>query len=170
MDAKVLDLLNQQIAKEFYSAYLYLSMSNYYFHASLDGFGKWYKIQAQEEMNHGLKIVKYLLDRDQVVKMGTVDEPKWDFQNYREPIEMALKHEQYVTGLINDLFGAARDVKDWRSCQFLDWYLAEQTEEEHNANDMLNRFDLSGGDPRGIFLLDEYLSRREYEPLDDNNK
>lgn len=168
MDAKVLELLNQQIAKEFYSAYLYLSMSNYYYHASLDGFGNWYKIQAQEEMDHGNKIVKYLLDRDQVVKMGAIDEPKWDFKNYREPIEMGLKHEQYVTGLINDIYGAAKDAKDWRTCQFMDWYLAEQTEEEHNASDMLNRYDIAGDDSRGIFLLDEYLSRRQYKPIDNN--
>ncbi|MDE5831852.1 MAG: ferritin [Desulfovibrio sp.] len=166
MDEKLRDLLNQQIGKEFYSAYLYLSMSNYYYHASLDGFGKWYKIQAQEEMDHGNKIIKYLLDREQIVKMDAIDAPKWDFQNYREPIEMALKHEEYVTGLINDLYGLAKDVRDWRSCQFLDWYLAEQTEEEKNAHDMINRYDLSGADPRGIFLLDEYLNRREYQPID----
>ena len=166
MDEKVRDLLNQQIGKEFYSAYLYLSMSNFYYHASLDGFGNWYKIQAKEEMDHGLKIIKYLLDREQIVKMDALDAPKWEFKDYREPIEMALKHEEYVTGLINDLYGAARDARDWRSCQFLDWYLAEQTEEEKNAHDMINKYDLSGGDPRGIFLLDEYLSKRQYKPID----
>lgn len=168
MDEKVVALLNQQIGKEFYSAYLYLSMSNYYHRVSLDGFGKWYNIQAKEEMDHGNKIVKYLLDRDQIVKMDAIDAPKWDFKDFREPIAMALKHEEYVTSLINDLYGAARDARDWRSCQFLDWFLAEQTEEEHNACDLLNKYDLAGDDSRGIFLLDEFLSRREYRPIDES--
>ena len=165
MDSKVAALLCQQIGKEFYSAYLYLSMANYYHHKSLDGFGNWYDIQAQEERDHGMKIVKYLLDREEVVKMDAIDAPKWDFGDFREPIAMALDHEKYVTGLISDLYGVAKDVRDWRSCQFLDWYLAEQTEEEHNANDMLNRYDLTNGDSRGVLLLDEFLSRRKYQPL-----
>lgn len=165
MDSKLLELLNQQIGKEFYSAYLYLSMSNYYYYVSLDGFANWYKIQAQEESDHAEKLIKYILDRDQIVKMDAIEAPKWDFKDYREPVEMALKHEQYVTGLISELYGVAKDVKDWRSCQFLDWYLAEQTEEEHNANDLLNRYDIANGDSRSILLLDEFLSRRQYQPI-----
>lgn len=165
MDSNIRDLFNQQIGKEFYSAYLYLSMSNYYYDASLDGFGKWYGIQAREEVDHGRKIVKYLLENEEMPKMGAIDEPKWNFANYREPIEMALKHEQYVTSLINNLYGVARDIKDYRSCQFLDWYIAEQMEEEKNANDLLKRYDIAGNDSRGLFLLDELLTKREYTPM-----
>lgn len=165
VNAKVVELLNVQVTKEFYSGYLYLAMSNYFYHASLDGFGNWYAIQAREEADHGRKIVQYLLDNDQLVKMGAIDAPKADFENYREPLEMALKHEEYVSSLIDTLYGTARELKDYRSSQFLDWYLAEQVEEEKNARDLLAKYDISGGDARGIFLLDEFLSRRKYEPL-----
>lgn len=165
MDAKVVELLNQQIAKEFYSAYLYLSISNYFYHANLDGFGNWYNVQAKEEVDHGTKIVRYLLDRDQKVKMDAIDEPKADFENFREPIEMALKHEKYVSSLISDLYGAARDGRDYPSCQFLDWYLAEQVEEEKNAKDLLGKYDLINGDARALLLLDEQLAQRQYQAL-----
>lgn len=161
MNEKIASLLNEQIAKEFYSAYLYLSISNYYNLASLDGFGNWYKVQSDEELDHGRKIIKYLLDNEQKVILGAIDAPKADFKNFREPLELALKHEEYVTSLINNLYGAAREVKDYRSCQFLDWYLAEQTEEEKNARDILAKFDLAGNDSRGLFLLDEMLAKRK---------
>ena len=165
MDTKIKDLLNEQITKEFYSAYLYLSMSNYFYFESLDGFGNWYAIQAKEEIDHGKKIIKYLIDNEEQVKMGQIDAPKWQFENFREPIEMALKHEQYVTSLINNLYGTAKELKDYRSCQFLDWYIAEQTEEEKNAHDLLSRFDRYASDPRGLFLLDETLGTRTYTPI-----
>lgn len=165
MDSKIVALLNDQITKEFYSGYLYLSMANYFHFESLDGFGKWYDIQAREEIDHGKKIIKYLLDNDEKVKMGPIEAPKWEFANFREPIEMALKHEEYVTSLINTLYGTAKELNDYRSCQFLDWYIAEQTEEEKNAHDLLTRFDRFAGDPRGLFLLDESLGSRTYTPL-----
>lgn len=165
MDAKVADLLNKQITHEFYSAYLYLAMSNYYYGVTLDGFGNWYMVQSKEELDHGYKIIKYLTDREQKVFLGALDTPKQDYANYREPIEMALKHEEFVTGLINDLYGAAKDVRDYRSCQFLDWYLAEQTEEEKNAHDLLTRYDRVVDDKRGLFLLDEMLGKRQYQPI-----
>lgn len=165
MDIKVAELLNKQISKEFYSAYLYLSISNYYYSVNLDGFGNWYNIQAKEEVDHGARIVKYLNDRDQKITMDAIDAPKSDFANFREPIELALKHELYISGLINNLYGVARDARDYPSCQFLDWYLAEQVEEEKNANDLLAKYDLSGGEGRGLLLLDEFLTRRQYQPL-----
>lgn len=165
MDAKIVDLLNQQVTKEFYSGYLYLSMSNYFYYENLDGFGKWYGIQAKEEADHGKKIIKYLLDNEEQPKMGVIDAPKFQFENFREPVEMALKHEEYVTSLIHNIYGAAREVKDYRSCQFMDWYIAEQTEEEKNAHDLLVKFDRYASDPRGLFLLDESLAKRTYTPL-----
>lgn len=165
MNEKVIHLLNEQVTKEFYSGYLYLAMSNYYYHASLDGFGQWFKVQFQEEFDHGRKIIKYLLDNELPVKMGKIEMPKEDYANFREPLDMALQHEIYVSGLINTIYGAAKDAKDYRSCQFLDWYLAEQTEEEKNAHDLLAKYDLVCQDSRGLFLLDESLAKRVYTPL-----
>ncbi len=166
MNAKVAELMNEQIVKEFYSGYLYLAMSNYYYDASLDGFGNWYKIQYQEEMDHGLKIIKYMIDNEQKVILGAIDQPRQDYQNFREPLELALKHEQYVSGLIDNLYNVAKDAKDYRSCKFLDWYLAEQTEEEKNANDMLKKYDLVTKDGRGLLFLDETLAKRVYKKID----
>lgn len=165
MNDKIAELMNIQVTKEFYSGYLYLAMSNYYYLASLDGFGNWYKIQYQEEIDHGRKIIKYLLDNERQVTLGTIDAPKAEFKNFREPLEQALKHEEYVTSLINTLYGEAKDARDYRSCQFLDWYLAEQTEEEKNAHDLLAKYDLVAADSRGLFLLDESLNKRVYTPM-----
>ena len=162
MDAKVKQLLNEQITKEFYSAYLYLDLANYFDTEGLDGFANWYKIQAQEERDHALMFYNYLQDNDETVTFGTIDQPAWEKGTHMTPLEKALEHEKYVTALINAIYAAAYEVHDFRTMQFLDWFIKEQGEEEKNASDMITKMELFGGDSKGLYMLNNELKGRVY--------
>ena len=162
MDAKVYDLINDQINKELYSAYLYLSFADYYADAGLDGYANFYMIQAQEERDHALIFRKYLLENDCVPKLGAIAQPDKTFTDYMGPLQAALEHEQYVTSLINDIYAAADEVKDYRAMQFLKWFIDEQLEEEDNADSMITQMKLFGGDARSLYELDREYAARAY--------
>ena len=160
MDKQVADLMKDQVNKEFYSAYLYLDISNYYYEKNLDGFGHWFMLQAKEEQQHALKILKYLQDNNEKVKLETIPAPEFNFTNLREPLVATLKHEQYVTGLIHAISKKARESDDFRSYLFMDWFVAEQGEEEKNTSDLIAKYDLFGDDPKGLYLLNNELGGR----------
>lgn len=162
MHKKVADLLRAQVTHEFYSAYLYLGFSNYYIEKNLDGFGNWFEVQAREEVTHAMKFIKYLQDNSEPVELGAIAAPDLKFTNAREPLVAALNHEQFVTGLINAIYKEARSEDDYRCCQFLDWFIAEQGEEEKNTNDLIAKYDLVGGDARGLYLLNTELGGRTF--------
>ena len=162
LNKKVADLLENQINKELYSAYLYLDMSNYYYANNLDGFGNWYKIQAQEERDHAMLFLEYLQNNGEAPKLTAIDAPDKAFKTFRDPLAAALEHEEYVTSLINNIYAAALETHDYRTLQFLDWFVKEQGEEEKNANDILGRFDLFGSDPKSLYALDAELGGRTY--------
>ena len=121
MNEKVAALLNQQINKELYSAYLYLDMANYYIDLDLDGFGNWYTIQAQEERDHAMLFLIYMQNNGLKVMLEAIDKPDKVFEKPNDPLLAGLEHEKYVTSLINDIYDAAYSVKDFRTMQFLDW-------------------------------------------------
>lgn len=164
MDKKVAQLLEEQVNKEFYSSYLYLAYSNYYIGENLDGFGNWFDVQAREELDHALKFLKYLQDNGEKVVLGAIAAPEVKFANFREPLVAALNHEQFVTGSINAIYKQARAVDDYRCTQFLDWFIAEQAEEEKSTGDLIARYDLLGGDPKSLYLLNAELAARTYTP------
>ena len=162
LNAKVHELLNQQINKEFYSAYLYLDFSNYFKAKGLDGFANWYMIQAQEERDHAMLFYQYLQNESQVVTLDAIAKPDKVFTCDMDVLKAGLEHEMYVTSLINDIYAAAYEVKDFRTMQFLDWFVKEQGEEETNANDMITKMELFGADPRSLYLLNQELAARVY--------
>ncbi len=162
MNSKVHELLNQQINKEFYSAYLYLQFSNYFKAKGLDGFANWYMIQAQEERDHAMLFYQYLQNESQVVTLNAIDKPEKQITCDMDVLKAGLEHEKYVTSLINDIYAAAYEVKDFRTMQFLDWFVKEQGEEETNANDLITKMELFGGDPRSLYLLNQELATRIY--------
>lgn len=164
LDKKVVELLNQQITKEFYSAYLYLDFSNYYYNQGLDGFGNWYKIQAHEERDHAMLIIQYLQNNGEAVVLEAIDKPGIALNSAKDVLAEGLKHEQYVTGLIHNIYDAAYSVKDFRTMQFLDWFVKEQGEEENNADSLIKKFELFGDDPKSLYMLDNELSARVYNP------
>ncbi len=162
MNEKVHELLNAQINKEFYSAYLYLQFSNYFKAKSLDGFANWYMIQAQEERDHAILFYQYLQNNNEVVILEAIDKPTPDFEDNMAVLKAGLAHEIYVTSLINDIYAAAYDVKDFRTMQFLDWFVKEQGEEETNANDLISKMELFGSDPKSLYMLNQELAARIY--------
>ena len=162
MDKKVAELLNQQINKELYSAYLYLDIANYYIDLDLDGFGNWYTIQAQEERDHAMLFLKYMQNNGLKVTLDAIDKPDKVFNSPLDPLKAGLEHEQYVTSLINDIYEAAYSVKDFRTMQFLDWFVKEQGEEEQNADSLIKKYELFGNDPKGLYLLNQELGARIY--------
>ena len=162
MDQKVQDLLMQQVNKEFYSAYLYLDMANYYIDNDLDGFGNWYTIQAQEERDHAMLFIKYLQNNSVAVTLDAIAKPDKVFKDPIDPLLAGLEHEKYVTSLIHDIYDAAYSVKDFRAMQFLDWFVKEQGEEETNADSLIKKYKLYGNDPRSLYLLNQELAGRVY--------
>ena len=162
LDAKVAKLLNEQITKEFYSAYLYLDFSIFYEAEGLDGFSNWYMIQAQEERDHAMLFLKYLQLNGEKACLSAIDKPDKKFSGLLDPLKAGLEHEQYVTSLINDIYAAAYEVKDFRTMQFLDWFVKEQLEEEKNADDMIKKMELFGNDSKGLYSLDSEYAARVY--------
>ena len=162
MDKRVHELLNQQINKEFYSAYLYLEFSNYFEARGLDGFANWYMIQAQEERDHAMLFYRYLQNENEKVTLEAIDKPTVTINEDMDVLKAGLKHEKYVTSLINDIYAAAHEVKDFRAMQFLDWFVKEQGEEETNANDLITKMELFGSDPKSLYMLNQELATRVY--------
>ena len=162
VNPKVHALLNQQINKEFYSAYLYLEFSNYFKAKSLDGFANWYMVQAQEERDHAMLFYTYLQNENMTVTLEAIDKPDKTFECDMDVLKAGLEHEIYVTSLINDIYAAAYEGRDFRTMQFLDWFVKEQGEEETNANDLISKMELFGSDPRSLYLLNQELAARVY--------
>ncbi len=162
MDKKVSDLLNDQINKEFYSAYLYLDMANFYSSKGLGGFANWYEIQAKEEQDHAMLMYKYLHNNGEKVTLGAIAKPDKTFSTLMDPLTAGLEHEKYVTSLINNIYAAAISVNDYRTTQFLDWFIKEQGEEEKNSQDLITKMELFGNDPRSLYLVNSELAQRVY--------
>ena len=162
LDAKVTELLNTQVNKEFYSAYLYLDFANYYTEQGLDGFANWYNVQAQEERDHAMLMIKYLQNNGCKVTLEAIDKPGQTYASFSDPLKAGYEHEQYVTGLIHTIYAAANDVKDFRTMQFLDWFVKEQGEEETNANNLISKIELFGSDPKSLYMLNQELATRIY--------
>ena len=164
MNEKIAALLNEQINKEFYSAYLYLDMSNYYDELDLDGYANYYMVQAQEERDHALLFMKYMQNNGLKVTLEAIGKPDKTYASVLDPLEAAAEHERYVTSLINDIYHEAHTGKDYRTMKFLDWFVNEQMEEEENADKMISRYKLFGNDPKGLYLLDQEYAARVYAP------
>ena len=162
LDKNVAALLNQQVNKEFYSAYLYLDFSNYYYDQGLEGFGNWYKVQAQEERDHAMLFMQYLQNNGERVVLDAIEKPNVAMTSPKTVLEEGLKHENYVTSLIHAIYDAAYSCKDFRTMQFLDWFVKEQGEEETNADNLIKKYSLFGEDPRSLYMLDSELGSRVY--------
>ena len=162
MNEKIAALLNDQINKEFYSAYLYLDMANYYDSLDLDGYANYYMVQAQEERDHALLFLKYMQANGLKVTLEAIGKPDKVFTQVLDPLEVAAEHERYVTGLINAIYKEAHSAGDYRTMKFLDWFVDEQMEEEESADAMVSRYKLFGQDPRGLYLLDQEYAARVY--------
>jgi len=158
---KLTKALNEQINAEFYSAYIYLSMAAYFEDENLEGFASWMKLQAQEEMEHGMKFFNYLHERGASVKLLAIEEPPTKWKSPVEVFKAALKHEQYVTGRINDLVAMSEKDKDYATNSFLQWFVNEQVEEEATADQMVHKLEMVAGAPGGLYILDREAGQRQ---------
>ncbi len=165
MSNKVLEkALNEHLNAEFYSAYLYLSMSAYFSDIGLSGFANWMRVQAQEEQFHATKFYDYIIQRGGKVILTAIEGPETEWQSPLDAIKAVLEHEQKVTSLINNLINLAIDERDHATNIFLQWFVTEQVEEEDNVNEVLNKLRLTGGEGNGMFALDKELSTRVFTP------
>lgn len=152
--------LNDQVNAEFYSSYLYLSMAAYFNEVNLTGFARWMEVQALEELTHAMKFYRFINERGGRVALAAIKNPKTAWSSPLEAFEDAFKHEQMVTGLINDLVDLAIAEKDHASNHFLQWFVAEQVEEEASANEIVQKIKLVGEAQGGLFMLDRELGQR----------
>jgi ferritin len=161
---KMQDAINDQINAEFYSSYLYLSMEAYFKSMSLPGFANWMRVQTQEELVHAMKMYDFINERNGKVILQQITAPPPVWKRPLAAFEAAYAHEQKVTGRINNLVDLAIKEKDHASNNFLQWFIAEQVEEEASSNDVVNRLKLIGKSGEGLFQLDKELGLRVFTP------
>ena len=160
---KVQNVLNSQINKEFYSAYLYLAMSAFFDEIGLYGFANWTKVQAREEIDHGMILFDYIIERDGRVNLDKIDSPERNFENPLQVFEKILEHEKFVTESINCVASMSEDECDLATRHFINWYITEQVEEEANARDVITKLKMFGNEKASLYHLDQDLSKREYK-------
>jgi ferritin len=152
--------LNEQVNKEMYSAYLYMSMSSSASALGLKGFATWFMAQYHEEMFHAMKMYEYIHAQGGDVRLGAIAEPPATFDGPLDMFTKTLAHEQFVTRSINDLMELAISEKDHATRIFLQWYVSEQVEEEETDNDILSQLKLIKDSPHGLLMMDRELNAR----------
>ena len=162
LNEKLVSMINDQINMEWYSAYLYLEIHSFYVDKDLGGFGNWFYVQTQEERDHAMLFFKYLQNNNVKPQLFEVKAPAVAFNGFRDPAVAAFEHEKKVTASINDIYAVAYELKDFRTMQFLDWFVKEQGEEEKSTEDIVKKYDLFGSDPKGLYMLDNELGARVY--------
>lgn len=162
---KIEQKLNDQIQKEFFSAYLYLSMEAYLASLNLNGFANWFHVQAQEEKDHAMLIFNYLIKVGGTVRLKEVEAPPVVFESIEKLLEQTLEHEQFVTRSIYEIVDVAIAERDHKTNAFLQWFVNEQVEEEENAQNNIARFKLVKDDGRGIMMMDAEMATRVYVPI-----
>lgn len=161
LNKKMLAGLNDQVAKEFYSAYLYLSMAAYFEREALPGLAKWMRVQAQEESCHALIFFNYVCEHGAVAVLGALDAPPSEFKSPADVFEMTLAHEKTVTASIHALVDIAIEERDHATKQFLEWFVKEQVEEEASADTLLTQVKRIA-DGNALFVLDKDAGARMF--------
>lgn len=163
INTKVEEILNEQINKEFYSAYLYLAMSAHFDEIGLRGFCHWTKVQAREEVDHGMIIFDYLIARNGNINLKQIEAPQANFQDPLQIFEKIYEHEKSVTSSIECVAYMSEDECDMATRNFIDWYIAEQVEEEATVFEIIKKLQMFGSDKTILYHLDKELAQREYK-------
>jgi ferritin len=154
------DAINDQINKELYSAYLYLSMAAYFEDNNLPGFAHWMRVQEAEEREHAMKFYDFLLERGGRVLLKAIDAPKTEWKSTLEVAEEVAAHEAKVTASIYALYETALKEKDYPAQVMLQWFITEQAEEEKNAAEIVANLKLIEKGGTAVFVLDHQLGKR----------
>ncbi len=157
------DAINEQINKELYSSYLYLSMAGFFESKNLPGFAEWMYIQADEERGHGMRLFKHLVDRGGKVELKAITAPGIDWDTYLALFKQVQEHEAEVTASINRLYELAKNEKDYAAQVLLHWFITEQVEEEKNAAEIVQQLELIDARGTGVLMLDHRLGKRMKE-------
>ncbi|MBM4169603.1 MAG: ferritin [Ignavibacteria bacterium] len=156
----VQDVLNRQINNEFHSAYIYLSMAAHFEATNYPGFAHWMKKQYEEEIEHGMKIFNFINERGGKVTLEAIEKPAAEFKSPLEIFTAAYKHEQKITGTINECYEVAAKEKDYPTQVMLHWFIEEQVEEEKSASEIIEQLKMVGDAPAGLLMLDRQLATR----------
>jgi ferritin len=162
LNESIEEALNKQINAELYSAYLYLSLASYFESINLTGFSNWLKVQTQEELTHAMKIYNYVNNQGGRAILSAIDGPPTQWSSPLAAFEEVYRHEQKVTGLINNLVNLAIAEKDHATNNFLQWFVSEQVEEEASASSIVQKLKLIKDAPGGLFMLDRELAQRTF--------
>ena len=157
---KINEILNEQINKEFYSGYLYLSMSAYMKELGLNGFASWLRHQAKEEVEHGLKIFDHLIDRNSFVTLKQIRMPEFEFQGIISVFNVIYEHEQCIARSVMSVAKLAEEECDRTTLNFVDWFIEEQIDEEEAVKNIIKRLELFGEDKVALYLMDKELASR----------
>jgi ferritin len=161
MTEKLRLMMEDQVNKELWSAYIYLGVAEYYKSKGLDGYHDYFEHQAKEEVEHAEKFMDFMHDRDLDFKLKPIEAPVLNFKDLREPLVFQLEHEKLVTSLILALFKEADKEEDFLAKKFLSWYLEEQLEEEARSKGLIDEFDLFGKDGAGLYKLNKKMGKAE---------
>jgi ferritin len=161
---KIQDALNKQLNAELYSSYLYLSMAAYFESINLKGFANWMRVQAQEELMHAMKFYDFINERGGRVTLTPIDGPPTQWDSPLAVFEHVYQHEQKVTGLINNLVNLTISEADHATNNFLQWFVAEQVEEESSADEVVQKLKIAGDRGGGLFMLNQELGQRVFTP------
>lgn len=165
LSENLLNNLNEQVNFEFYSSYTYLAMAAYAESIDLSGFANFFRVQAQEELAHAMKLYDYIFQKNGVVKLQEIPQPSSNYNNIIDLFEKGYEHEQLVTNKIYKLADIALEEKEHSTISLLKWFIDEQVEEENNFNSFLKKVRRSDGNPAALYMLDEELAKRVYVPI-----
>ncbi len=152
--------INDQIAREFYSAYLYLSMSAMFDARSFPGFAHWMRMQYREELSHAERLFDFLAANGGRAVLKAIDQPPAEFAGPLPVMEQALTHEREVTEAIHELYGLAVEEKDYATQLELQWFIAEQVEEERTVGDIIAQLRMAVDSPPALLMIDRQLAAR----------
>ena len=161
MTEKLRLMMEDQINKELWSAYIYLEIAEFYKSKGLEGYHIYFEEQAKEEVEHAEKFMNYMQDRDLSFVFKPIQPLNHKFNDLREPLVFQLEHERLVTSLIEALFKQADLDDDFLTKKFLSWFLEEQLEEEARSKGLIDEFDLFGKDGSGLYKLNKKMGKKE---------
>lgn len=153
--------INKQINAELWSVYLYLSMSVYFESINLAGFANWMRIQAKEEVGHAMRFYKHVVERRGRMTVSAITAPPTIWKSPLHTFEEAFKHEQKVTGMINELADMAKAENDYATASMLKWFIDEQVEEELSTDTIVQKLKMIGTNTGGLYMLDHELGERK---------
>jgi len=158
---KINEIINEQINKEFYSGYLYLSMSANMHELGLFGIASWLKVQAREEVEHGLKLLDYLLESNSYVTLKQIRTPEFEFKGVKSVFETLYEHEKCITASVMNIAKTAEEECDRKTLNFIEWFIGEQFEEERQVRNIIKRLETLGEESATLYLIDKELGQRE---------